>query len=306
MSSMENRCQLGENAVTVVLAALSSLESPNEEDTYDVDDEELLDSLFRCLFLLLEHSENKVIFAEAGGVQLMIKIMQHEELGHSYYGSAIVALDMAVKDCQPAFKNFVTDASGLDTAFPASMDVILQSILHEKEVIEEHQISLIASLADGVAKMIKDMLLTKFAENDFKRITWLMELFVRYSDKVEAMTKHLKDKQQLHPSELYEEKLQCGFSTLQSIAVILAYLWSFGNRAINARIEKELSQHQLEKKHLRDTLSTYRDNIGNAGESVESAKTAVIEKYICPLRKILCRVWSWMNREILTRVGSWM
>ncbi|RZC90338.1 hypothetical protein C5167_031053 [Papaver somniferum] len=72
----------------------------------------------------------------------------------------------------------------------------------------------ILSCSGGISKTKKYTLLKKFEENDCERITWLMELFTRYSKKVGAVANHLKS-EQLISSELYKEKLQNGFSKLQ-------------------------------------------------------------------------------------------
>ncbi|KAI3924089.1 hypothetical protein MKW92_045289 [Papaver armeniacum] len=286
--SYKNRLVLGTDTLPVVVDALSALTSPGYEKTEE-EEEDLPCSLFDCVFYLLEHLDNKIHFVNSGGVEAMIKVLQDgQELGDYIYGSAIAALDI-VKDCCPAASDkFENEDLGLDIAiFPASMDMLLSQIhgstMHVKAEIEECLISLIESLTGGISKTKKYTLLKKFEENDCERITWLMELFTRYSKKLGAVADHLESKQ-LIPSELYKEKLQNGFSTLQSIAVILGYLWL---PEIKAKIESELSCHQIEKKHVLDVLSesqyAYRDNIGNAGGS-ESTKT-VIEEYIARLEE---------------------
>ncbi|MCL7046702.1 hypothetical protein MKW94_023272 [Papaver nudicaule] len=185
--------ELGEmGAVDVVVNALlpytrSSLEEEDEEEEEDEDEEDLLveeqyflESLFHCLSSLLSASTNRVRFAEAGGVECMIQIIKKIKLNYEYYGSALVALDAALKDCPCACDKFV-DASGLDIAFPASMDIISTCITHDKEDIEKHLLRIIASLTVGIAAETKnkDKLLSKFEENDAEKTTWLMELFIR-------------------------------------------------------------------------------------------------------------------------------
>ncbi|XP_026377510.1 uncharacterized protein LOC113271803 isoform X4 [Papaver somniferum] len=196
-----------------------------------------------------EYPDNKVHFVNAGGIEAMIKLLQDgQKLGDYIYGSAIVALDI-VKDCLAASDKFENDDLELGIAiFPASMDMIL-STTHCKEEIEERLISLIESLTGG--KTENYTLLEKFGENDWERITWLMELFTRYSKRVGAVANRLKS-EQLDSFELYKKKCGDGFSTLQSIAVILGYLWL---PEIKAKIESELSRHRIEKKLVLDVLS---------------------------------------------------
>ncbi|XP_026415482.1 uncharacterized protein LOC113310879 isoform X2 [Papaver somniferum] len=275
MSSKENRLQFGKSgAVTLVVNALTSLESPNEEQEeapLDYEDEEyLVETLFSCLLFLLECPENIVSFVDAEGVELMIKFIQQEEFGYCY-GSAIEALDIAVKVCQSASEKFVKHALAWNTAFPPSMDKIPPSVTHVKEKTEARHISLIASLTGGIAKTEKGILLKKFEEDDFERITWLMELYRGYSEEVEAMANRLEDEEY----ELCMEKLRYE-STVQSIAVILGYLLSEDPTTRN-KIENRLTHHNLKKKHVQDFILVYRDSIGNAGESVESAETVMVE-----------------------------
>ncbi|XP_026404765.1 uncharacterized protein LOC113299881 [Papaver somniferum] len=199
--SYKNRLVLGTGTLPVVIDALSALTSPGEEKTEEQErkeeEEDLPCTFFDCLFFLLEHLDNKIHFFNSGGVEAMIKVLQDgQELGDYIYGSAIAVLDI-VKDC--ASDKFENEDLGLDIAiFPASMDMIHGSTMHVKEEIEERLISLIESLTGGISKTKKYTLLKKFEENDCERITWLMELFTRYSKNVEAVANHPKSKQVAH------------------------------------------------------------------------------------------------------------
>ncbi|RZC79511.1 hypothetical protein C5167_003734 [Papaver somniferum] len=256
--------------------ALTSLESPNEEQEeapLDYEDVEyLVETLFSCLLFLFECSENIVRFVDAEGVQLMIKFIQQEEFGYCY-GSAIEALATAVKVCQSASEKFVKHALAWNTAFPPSMDKLATSISFVRNLYDFSwwEYVLIFSEKGGIAKTEKVILLKKFEEDDFERITWLMELYRGYSEEVEAMANRLEDEEY----ELCMEKLRYE-STVQSIAVILGYLLSEDPTTRN-KIENRLTHHNLKKKHVQDFILVYRDSIGNAGESVESAETVMVE-----------------------------
>ncbi|XP_026434484.1 uncharacterized protein LOC113332036 isoform X3 [Papaver somniferum] len=104
-----------------------------------------------------------------------------------------------------------------------------------------------------------------------------MELYRGYSEKVEkaeAIVNRLEG-EQLDSYKLRMEKLRYE-STVKSIVVILGYLSSEDLTTRN-EIESRLTHHNLEEKHVQDFILVYRDSIGNAGESVESAKTVMEE-----------------------------
>ncbi|KAI3947092.1 hypothetical protein MKW92_028928 [Papaver armeniacum] len=195
MSSVKNRLEFGKkDAVAVVVNALSSL-----EEDFVPHEEYLLQTFFSCLLFLLEYPDNIVMyFAPERGNSIrpnsMIGIINQEDFGYCH-GSAIVALDIAVKACQSASQEFVNDDLAFDTAFHPFMDM--------------------------------------------------------------------------------------------SIDVILGYLWSSENSTIQSRIKSQLTHHNLEMKHVEDSLSVYRDSIGNAGETVESPKTAM-EECIDSLKVMKC------------------
>ncbi|KAJ9703028.1 hypothetical protein PVL29_004685 [Vitis rotundifolia] len=189
-NSAANQRRLGQmNGVDVVLQAVAMYKS---RDPKTADEEEMVENLFDCLCCLLMPLENKEKFVRAEGVELMIIIMKQKKLA---YGSAIRALDFAMTKYPPACERFV-DVLGLKTAFAAFMGKIPMSKKNKKEryqeELEERIISLIASLFGGILRgSRRDRLLSKFVENECEKIDRLMELFIRYSDRVKAETERM-------------------------------------------------------------------------------------------------------------------
>ncbi|OVA00391.1 hypothetical protein BVC80_1181g6 [Macleaya cordata] len=75
----------------------------------------------------------------------------------------------------------------------------------------------------------RERLLSKFVENECEKIDRLMELYMRYSDRVKAETERvnqLEPDSEMDEDVLYNRKLESGLYTLQLIAVILGHLWS--------------------------------------------------------------------------------
>ncbi|KAJ9685067.1 hypothetical protein PVL29_017196 [Vitis rotundifolia] len=189
-NSAANQRRLGQmNGVDVVLQAVAMYKS---RDPKTADEEEMVENLFDCLCCLLMPLENKERFVRAEGVELMIIIMKQKKLA---YGSAIRALDFAMTKYPPACERFV-DVLGLKTAFAAFMGKIPMSKKNKKEryqeELEERIISLIASLFGGILRgSRRDRLLSKFVENECEKIDRLMELYIRYSDRVKAETERM-------------------------------------------------------------------------------------------------------------------
>ncbi|KAL9355173.1 hypothetical protein Peur_053143 [Populus x canadensis] len=265
-NSEANQKKLGQmNGVDVVLQAVAMYKS---KDPKSGDEEEMVENLFDCLCCLLMPLENKERFVKAEGVELMIIIIKQKKLA---YGSAIRALDFAMTNYPPACERFV-DVLGLKTAFAAFMGKIPMSKKNKKEryqeELEERVISLIASLFGGILRgSRRERLLSKFVENECEKIDRLMELYIRYSDRVKEETKRMDelelDDLEMDADERYNRKLESGLYTLQSIAIILGHLWCSEHPRMRARIELLLKQQKLTKSDVKDILLEYHDNIGD-------------------------------------------
>ncbi|KAG2713932.1 hypothetical protein I3760_03G002400 [Carya illinoinensis] len=218
-SSTANQKRVGQmNGVDVVLQAVAMYKS---KDPKTSDEEEMLENLFDCLCCLLMPLENKERFVKAEGVELMIIIMKQKK---SAYGSAIRALDFAMTKYPPACERFV-DVLGLKTAFAAFMGKIPMSKKNKKEryqeELEERIVSLIASLFGGILRgSRRERLLSKFVESECEKIDRLMELYMRYSDRVRTETDRLDslelDDLEMNEEEKYNRRLESGLYTLQS------------------------------------------------------------------------------------------
>lgn len=283
-NSTANQKRFGQmNGVDTLLQAVAMYKS---RDPKTGDEEEMVENFFDCLCCLLMPLENKERFVKAEGVELMIIIMNQKK---SCYGSAIRALDFAMTNYPPACERFV-DVMGLKTAFPAFMGKIPLNKKNKKkrykEELEERLISLIASLLGGILRgSRRERLLSKFVENECEKIDRLMELYMRYSDRVKAETARLNelelDDLEMDEEEKYNRKLDSGLYTLQLIAVILGHLWTSEHPRMRARIELLLKQQKLTKKDVKDILQEYQDNIGDLeGPDEKERAQAKIQKFI--------------------------
>ncbi|CAN1351696.1 Beta-catenin-like protein 1 [Linum perenne] len=281
-NSTANQKKLGQmNGVDAILQAVAMYKS---KDPKSSDEEEMVENLFDCLCCLLMPLENKERFVMAEGVELMIIIMKQKK---SAYSSAIRALDFAMTKYPPACERFV-DVLGLKTAFAAFMGKIPMSKKNKKESyqeeLEERIISLIASLFGGILRGTRrERLLSKFVENEYEKIDRLMELYIRYTNRVKSETERMDqleiDELEMDEDERYNRKLGSGLYTLQLIAIILGHLWCAEHKSMRARIELLLKQYNLSKQDVKDVLQEYHDNIGDldGSEEKERAQTRILK-----------------------------
>lgn len=282
-SSTVNQKRLGQlNGVDALLQAVAMYKS---KDPKTPDEEEMVENLFDALCCLLMPLENKERFVKAEGVELMIIIMNQKKM---CYGSAIRALDFAMTNYPPACERFV-DVMGLKTAFPAFMGKLPLSKKNKKrykEELEERLISLVASLFGGILRgSRRDRLLSKFVENECEKIDRLMELYMRYSNRVKLEAERFDqlelDDFEMDEDEKYNRKLEAGLYTLQLIAVILGHLWSSEHPRIRARIDLLLKQQKLTKHDVKDILQEYHDNIGDLeGPEEKERAQSKIQRFI--------------------------
>uniref|UniRef100_M4DY22 Beta-catenin-like protein 1 N-terminal domain-containing protein n=1 Tax=Brassica campestris TaxID=3711 RepID=M4DY22_BRACM len=244
-NSTANQKRLGQmNGVDAVLEGVAMYKS---KDPKTPDEEEMLENLFDVLCCLLMPLENKERFVNAEGVELMIIIMKQKKYA---YGSAIRALDFAMTNYPPACERFV-DVMGLKTAFAAFMAGILRGSR-------------------------RDRLLSKFVENEYEKIDRLMELYIRYSDRVRSEAERLDqlelDDLELDEDEKYNRKLESGLYSLQLVAVILGHIWCSEHSGMRARIELLLKQQKLSKNDVKEILQEYHDNLGDVEGAEEKER----------------------------------
>ncbi|KAI5408190.1 hypothetical protein KIW84_054135 [Lathyrus oleraceus] len=291
-SSSVNQKKLGQmNGVDVVLQAVAMYKS---KDPKSSDEEEMVENLFDCLCCLLMPLENKERFVKAEGVELMIIIMKQKKLA---YASAIRAIDFAMTNYPPACERFV-DVLGLKTAFAAFMDshqqVKFQLSFNIGCALTDNALCFslmsyeILNFSGILRGSRRERLLSKFVENECEKIDRLMELYIRYSDRVKAETERLDqiefDDLEMDEDEKYNRKLESGLYTLQLVAVILGHIWCSEHPQMRGRIELLLKQNKLSKNHVKDILQEYHDNIGDLdGPEEKERAQAKIQKFLTAL-----------------------
>ncbi|GJP86334.1 hypothetical protein CLOP_g16368 [Closterium sp. NIES-67] len=316
------------NGVDSLLQAAAIYKSRDPKST---EEEEMVENIFDALCSVVMVDENKERFVKSEGVELMIITMKQKKLA---YTSAMKALDFATTRCPAACERFV-DVLGLKTLFSAFMGKVAvrrkdksetlqlmaacsafglcasgmravavrrkdkSETLQLQQEIDERVISLIASLLSGLSKgSRRDRVLSKFVEGEYEKIDHLLELYIKYWERVRAEERRQEEQQrrremlrergeeedeedEMTDEDLYLARLEAGLFTLQLIALILAHLWAAEHGGMRQRIDLLLRQQKLSRDHVKGILQEYSDNIGDLdGEEERDRRRDRIAKLI--------------------------
>lgn len=137
---------------------------------------------------------------------------------------------------------------------------------------EEHVLSVIGSLLRNCKGTQRQRLLSKFSENDFEKIDRLLELHLKYLDKVEIVDREI-DSQPRDPDvdedeeadNNYIKRLSGGLFTLQLVDFIILEV-SITSEDIKQRVIKILNLRKASMKTIRDVMREYAGNLGDNGD----------------------------------------
>jgi beta-catenin-like protein 1 len=169
------------------------------------------------------------------------------------------------------------DILGLRTIFPLFMKTPKKNKQRSisAEEFEEHVCSIIASMLRNSKGSQKTRLHSKFVENDFEKVDRLMELHLKYLEKVEIIDKEIEHAKKFRqPDEEddaeeeeanYVKRLSGGLFTLQLIDyIILEISISADGTKVKQRIQQILNLRKSSMKIIKDVMREYAGNLGDA------------------------------------------
>lgn len=273
----ENRILLG--TIDGIDVLLQQLAIYKRHDPATDEEKEYMENLFNCLCSSLLAKENRVNFLKGEGCQLMNLMLREKKLSRN---GSLKVLDYACagSDGKDNCMKFV-DILGLRTIFPLFMKTPKrgkQRVLSSEE-FEEHVCSIISSMLRNTKGSQKQRLLSKFVENDFEKVDRLMELHLKYLEKVETIDKEISDQKKFKRPGMdaddedeedkeeanYLKRLSGGLFTLQLIDyVILEIAISPDGPKIKQRIQQILNPRGSSLKLIKDVMREYAGNLGDA------------------------------------------
>lgn len=118
----------------------------------------------------------------------------------------------------------------------------------------------------------KQRLLSKFVENDFEKVDRLLELHLKYLEKVEKIDREIEEQKKFKAADEeddeevnYMKRLSGGLFTLQLVDyIILEIAISPDGPKIKQRIQQILNLRGSSLKIIKDIMREYAGNLGDA------------------------------------------
>lgn len=239
---------------------LQQLAAYKRHDPNTSEEQEYMENMFNCMCSALMTKENRDRFLKGEGLQLMNLMLREKKLSRN---GSLKVLDHAMSG--PAGRNncnkFV-DILGLRTIFPLFMKTPKQNKkrLLSTDEHEEHVVSIIASMLRNCKGPQRQRLLSKFSENDFEKVDRLLELHLKYLEKVDAIDNDLES----NPNGLemqdededmakYLKRLSGGLFTLQLVDYVVLEICSTAE-LLKQRVVQILNLRKASMKTIRHIM----------------------------------------------------
>lgn len=232
---------------------LQQLAVYKRHDPSSTEEQEYMENLFNCLCSTLMAKENRDRFLKGEGLQLMNLMLREKKLSRN---GSLKVLDHAMSgpDGRDNCNKFV-DILGLRTIFPLFMTTPKKS---KKRVIsieshEEHVTSILSSMLRNCKGPQRQRLLSKFTENEFEKVERLLELHLKYLEKVDAIDAEIDGDENEDEEAVYLKRLSGGLFTLQLIDYIILEICST-SEPIKQHVVKILNLRKASMKRIRHIM----------------------------------------------------
>ncbi|XP_014092563.2 beta-catenin-like protein 1 [Bactrocera oleae] len=267
----DNRLMLG--TIDGIDGLLQQLAIYKRHDPSSTEEQEYMENLFNCLCSALMAKENRDRFLKGEGLQLMNLMLREKKMSRN---GSLKVLDHAMSgpDGRENCNKFV-DILGLRTIFPLFMKTPKRNKKHllSSDEHEEHVCSVIASMLRNCRGAQRQRLLSKFTENDHEKVDRLLELHLKYLEKVEIVDREID--QQEKNTEIdedeeaennYIKRLTGGLFTLQRIDYIILEVSATAD-TVKQRVVQILNLRGSSMKTIRNVMREYAGNLGDDGDA---------------------------------------
>jgi len=261
-----------------------------KRDPGSVEEKEMVDNVFDALCSCLLVRQNRSLFRNADGLDLMLIMIKERRFASS---RALKVLTYALNNDGLMCDRFV-DKLGLKVLVPALIkSEKWAKKSHQKaeaeeseKADEEHIIASITSLLTFGQPVTQRRVLNKFCENNFEKLPRLVSLHSKYARLVAEHDEQREqavaqlgqdffdsDDPEVQKLQEYSERLDAGLFTLQQVDLAIAYVISKCESEAKKRLMTLMGEDGLSLQHVKQVLQDFADNMGDEQGPEEDGTT---------------------------------
>lgn len=271
-NTVENRLLLGSSEGIDIL--LQQLAAYKRHDPSTAEEQEYMENMFNCLCSSLMSPENRDHFLQGEGLQLMNLMLREKKVSRN---GSLRVLDYAMQgaDGKDNCNKFV-DILGLRTIFPLFMKTPKRNKkrLLSSEEHEEHVASILMNLLRNCKGVQRQRLMSKFVEANMEKVDRLLELHLKYLEKVDQVDREIQESAEKNDDDEEEDelddtnyikRLSGGLFILQLVDYIILEV-STASEPIKQRVIQILNMRNSSMKVIRNVMREFAGNLGDAGD----------------------------------------
>ncbi|PWN49452.1 hypothetical protein IE53DRAFT_388314 [Violaceomyces palustris] len=298
-SSEKNRRRVGQvGGIDVLLGVLAQY---RKRDPIDADETEFMENIFDALCSCLSLDENKALFFEGEGVELMVIIMKEKRmsrlrsikvLNHALSGpggskNCVKFIEsLGLKTLFSAFMGKGSTANGSKAKKRKKAEAASTTTLEDEEHILGIIVSLLNNLESESAERIR--LLSKFVEEEYEKVDRLLEVRENLVSRIQSVETGIeKEKKELEEEGIeigdeeqevfYLRRLENGLFSLQLVDYITAWI-CMEDDGVRAHVKMLLERKGSGLEDVIQVLKEYHDNMGDESVAIGSEREERGEK----------------------------
>lgn len=281
--SEEAREQVGRMEASVE-KLLRSIALYRKKDPEDSEEAEYVQNVFNCLCSLMLVPDLQTQMGKSQGLELMFRMMKERNFCSNL---ALRLTDHATMRHRKNCEAFV-EKGGLKSLFGMFMKKKVKK--KDERDVEEHCVSIIASLCKNCSGTPVARVLNKFTESGFEKLERLLELHEQYASRLKKLAEKddnlidelgVEEKDFNAAEQKYLDRCEAGLFTLQQADIILCRLANMGNVQMQNGILYLLNMKGVEREEIENTIKEYCAKL-NANLAEERAE---LTKFLEFLRK---------------------
>jgi beta-catenin-like protein 1 len=256
------------------------------------DEEEFIQNIVNTICACLLTKENQSIFRNSDGINLVLNLLKENNL---FRHIGVKILDFATQNNPKNCREFV-ECDGLSPLFSYFMGKGLKNKKRYEsliEIAEEHCLTILSNLTKYLKGIQLDRFIFKFREKEGEKLERLFEFYKKFQRKLidfenkEIEREDDEECEEKSEEEKYFDRVNSGLFNIQSISVIISFLYTSDHQDIKNKIHKLIGINSVDMQEIKNNLIEMNSHLGEESFQSETGEYVSNKHFIENLIKKL-------------------